>query len=291
MVSVIIPVFNRAELAAEAACSVLSQSYEDLELILTDDGSDPEQLSLMEELMPKDSRIRILKLSRSGKPGLVRNRGVAASRGEWAAFLDSDDLWLEGKLGSQMELLQRRSGAVLVHTRERWLRNGQVVSQSSQRHRREGMIFTDALKKCIIGPSTVLLRKSVFMQLGGFREDLEIAEDYEFWLRWCALFPVDYIDTPLVEKREGPWEQLSHKYGHIEKFRIAGLKGLVDRRWFEQYALNSFAEAARRELARKCAIYAQGAAKRGREAEAALYREQAAAAAASLQGGPQLVPL
>jgi len=276
MVSVIIPVYNRAELAAEAARSVLAQSFEDLELIVVDDGSDPEQFSLMEQRMPKDFRVRFLRLSRSGMPGLVRNRGVAASRGEWTAFLDSDDLWLEGKLGLQMELLRRRPETVLVHTRERWLRNGRLVSQCSQKHQREGMIFTDALKKCIIGPSTVLLRRSVFLQLGGFREDLEIAEDYEFWLRWCALFPVDYIDTPLVEKREGPWEQLSHKYGQIEKFRIKGLMGLVDGEWFQQHGPAAFAAAAERELARKCTIYARGAAKRGREAEAALYRAYAA---------------
>ena len=62
------------------------------------------------------------------------------------------------------------------------------MSQAGQRHRRSGWLFADAVRKCIVGPSTVVLHRAVLREVGGFREDLEIAEDYELWLRVTARF-------------------------------------------------------------------------------------------------------
>jgi hypothetical protein len=95
------------------------------------------------------------------------------------------------------------------------------------------MIFEDALKKCIIGPSTVLMEASLFREAGGFREDLEIAEDYELWLRITSRYSVAYLDEALTVKRAGHPGQLSEKYGSIEYFRIKALEPLVDSRWFD----------------------------------------------------------
>ena len=133
------------------------------------------------------------------------------------------------------------------------------------------MIFTDALKKCIIGPSTVLMEKKLFREAGGFREDLEIAEDYELWLRITALEEVGYIDRPLTIKQAGHEGQLSEKYGHIEYFRIRGLRSLVEDSFFPEH----LSGAARKELAAKCSIYAAGCRKRGRIREAEEYEKLA----------------
>ncbi len=295
VISVIVPTYNRLKLLKEAVDSVLSQTYDNFELIMVDDGSTDGTGEWYRSLHEKvDKKTVYKRLAHTGFPGQVRNRGVELSRGAYLAFLDSDDLWEPQKLELQIgHMIEKRSERrpLLSHTRERWLRlmpNGKTkeVSQKGQHHRREGDIFEDALKKCIIGPSTVMIDRTFFRTLGGFREDLEIAEDYELWLRVAALVGPVYLDKPLTVKRAGHGEQLSEKYEQIELFRIHGLKDLVDRRWFASSATTGTTrdrllrnqKAAERELARKLRIYAAGCRKRGREgdalrmeAEAALY--------------------
>ena len=299
-VSVVIPVYNRPQLALEAVRSVLFQSYPRLECILVDDGStDPPEEA--RRLFAADPRFRYLPVEHSGMPGAARNRGVEAARYDLIAFLDSDDLWLPRKLELQVTALLRSAPEVggapaLVHSKEIWLRAEKIISQKRHRHRRRGDVFPDALKKCMLGPSTVLMRRDVYEALGGFREDLEIAEDYELWLRLAALFPVEYVDEPLIVKRAGHGEQLSEKYGQIEVFRLKGLEELVHSRWFVRQARNTVAaltseraselqQAAAAELAEKCAIYAAGCRKRGKSAEAAEFEAKAARYSAEAAAG------
>jgi len=262
LVSVIIPTYNRYHLLSDAAASVLAQTFAAFELIIVDDGSTDETWERLGEF--SDKRISRIRIEHTGLPGLVRNRGVASARGEYIAFLDSDDLWLPEKLMLQYDFMRENPGCRISHTRERWIRGGKEISQAGQRHRRSGIIFGDALKKCIIGPSTVMMEKKLFEAVGGFREDLEIAEDYEMWLRITACCEVGYIDKPLTVKQAGHEGQLSEKYGHIEYFRIQGLKSLVDANWFPE----AFSTAAREELSSKCAIYAAGCRKRDKVLEA-----------------------
>jgi hypothetical protein len=215
------------------------------------------------------------------------------------AFLDSDDRWLPGKLAAQLRL--HDEGAVKwSHTRERWLRRNIEISQARHRHRRLGDVFFASLHKCIVGPSTVMMDRDFFIWMGGFRDDLEIAEDYEFWLRTAAVEPVGYLDTPFIEKHGGRRDQLSAKYDHIEGFRICALQDLLKANWFVRNAgiaapglargLSGCSQArppragtrsalcrftARRELARKLRIYSAGALKRGRVGESRRLEESA----------------
>lgn len=253
----------------QAAASVLAQTVTDFELIIVDDGSEKE-ISTAAGI--GDERVRVIRLKHTGLPGLVRNRGAEAARGRYLAFLDSDDLWKPEKLRLQSSLFEERPDLRICHHREVWERDGRAVSQSSQRHRREGDLFADSLTKCIIGPSTVMMDRELYLETGGFREDLEIAEDYEYWLRITAHHRIGYLDTPLTVKRAGSWEQLSEKHGHIEIFRIRGLKDLVESGFFPP----NREAAARKELVRKCRIYAAGCRKRGRDAEAGEYETAAA---------------
>jgi hypothetical protein len=113
------------------------------------------------------------------------------------------------------------------------------------------------------------MERSLFEEAGGFREDLEIAEDYELWLRITGREEVLYIDEPLIEKRAGHGFQLSEKYGQIEVFRIRALADLLGAGAFdfdeEKKALASA------ELVRKCSIHAAGCRKRGKTEEAETY--------------------
>jgi len=268
--SVIIPVYNRRDLLKEALDSLDSQRFKDFQVIIADDGSTDGSDETAESWL-KTHRGHLLRLKHSGFPGLVRNRAVDLAEGEWIAFLDSDDLWKPEKLQRQLEEIRREPEIRLWHCREIWQRGTQIVSQKKQKHRRRGDLFEDALKKCIIGPSTVLIRRDFWNQTGGFRDDMEIAEDYELWLRMTALEPVGYLDEPLIIKRAGDWDQLSEKYGQIEIFRMRGLAALVESQWFSRHASEQIQSLAVQELIRKYDIYARGCRKRGKEQEAAHY--------------------
>ncbi len=262
LVSVIIPTFNRLGFLKEAVESVEKQSCRDFELIIVDDGSTDSTGGYL-----KGFPAKYIRLEHSGFPGRVRNAGAKAAEGKYLAFLDSDDLWEPEKLARQIEYLAANPKIEICHTREVWLRNGRVVSQSKQRHKRSGNIFNHALKKCIIGPSTVMLSSRLFAETGGFREDMEIAEDYELWLRITNGYEVGYIDEPLVVKRGGHRDQLSERYGQIEIFRIKALQKNLEAGIF--HGENKI--LAGREMARKCRIYGSGALKRGKVEEGEYY--------------------
>ncbi len=296
-VSVIIPVYNRRDLVVRAVRSVITQELPpgwSLELILVDDGSTDGSPDVVQEELERwsrdDERVRalepgrpagwsVVRLNHGGTPGRARNAGAARAGGELLAFLDSDDRWLPGKLLRQIPLhtgadQSSTSGAAISHTRERWIRGDREISQAGKRfsrHRREGDLLEDALVKCIIGPSTTMISRALWDRTGGFREDLEVAEDYEYWLRLVTLTPVAYIDEPLTEKHAGHGDQLSEKYGQIEVFRLQGLQDLVERRWFAENRDLPAQRLAERELARKARIYAAGARKRGRRDDAERY--------------------
>lgn len=273
LVSVIIPTYDRINLLQEAIASVHAQLYRPVELIVVDDGSTD---GTVQRLRRQDG-VSLLCIDHTGCPGAVRNAGIAAAAGDYLAFLDSDDLWMPDKLAMQMEALAADTDTPIIHCRERWLRNGRKVSQAGQHHQRSGRLFADAVRKCIIGPSTVLLRRAVLDNAGGFRDDLQIAEDYELWLRVTARYPVAYCDRELVIKRAGHGNQLSERYGHIERFRVEALAPLVEADHWQEPERS----IARRELARKCVIHAAGARKRGHDVEAARYESLARKASIS----------
>lgn len=257
-VTVVIPHFERETLLQQALESVVCQTEAPAQIIVVDDGSRRPPAELCRRY-----GARLLATEHTGKPGAARNRGAEVAETPWLAFLDSDDVWLPEKLRRQRLRLESQSPMSLCHTREIWQRGERVVSQKNQKHRREGDVFSDALKKCMIGPSTVLLSKGVFDSLGGFDETLEIAEDYELWLRWTAKYPVAYCEEPLIIKRAGDWQQLSEKYGQIEIFRIEALFRLLDKNLSGAHQLQ-----LEGELQRKITIYAHGCRKRGRFDEA-----------------------
>jgi hypothetical protein len=123
---------------------------------------------------------------------------------------------------------------------------------------------------CLVSPSAVMARASLFEEVGGFDETLPACEDYDLWLRISCRYPVHLIDTPLIVKRGGHNDQLSASPG-LDKFRIASLKKIVasDRLSRTQY------EAAVKTLREKCNIYAAGCFKRGRGDEARYYTKLA----------------
>jgi len=241
--------------------SVARQTFRDFEVIVVDDGSTDNTADVVGNFLafdlPGDIPSRLVRTSHCGMPGGTRNAGAREARGRYLAFLDSDDEWLPEKLSVQLEAI-REQDVEFCHTEETWIRNGVKVFHLA--HSRRGDVFEQCLEKCVLGPSTVMMERSLFERTGGFRDDLEIAEDYEYWLRLSASIPVGWCSEPLTIKYGGHEDQLSGKYGQIEIFRIMGLKNLVAR----GFADLEQQEKAGRELQRKCAIYASGCRKRGK---------------------------
>lgn len=264
-ISVIIPTFNRAAWVREAVDSVLAQTFQDFELLVVDDGSTDKTGAA---LAPYGDRLRYLYQVRQGVSA-ARNRGLELAAGEWIAFLDSDDLWLPTKLEAQVNFFNRNPEAEICQTEEIWIRNGCRVNPR-QRHRKpSGRIFEPSLALCLVSPSAVMLKKTLFDQIGRFDPQLPACEDYDLWLRISCRKPVYLIDEALVIKRGGHPDQLSRCLPSLDRYRIQVLVKLLEA---GELSKRQF-EAAFSELERKCWIYGQGCLKRGRVEEGKDYLE------------------
>jgi GT2 family glycosyltransferase len=170
---------------------------------------------------------------------------------------------------------QAHPDAQICHTEEIWLRNGIRVNPHRKHRKPSGDIFARSLDLCLVSPSAVMLRRTFFEQLGGFDENLPACEDYDLWLRIAAREPVHLLNEPLVIKRGGHADQLSHRFWGMDRFRVQTLSKLL------KSGTLSLAQRAQAvaTLQAKCAILVQGARKRGRGGEeyarlAAAYAER-----------------
>jgi glycosyltransferase involved in cell wall biosynthesis len=265
-VTVIIPTYNRAWCLREAVDSVLAQDFRDFELIVVDDGSTDDTPRLLQEY---GEAIRVFRQENRGVSA-ARNAGIAVSRGALIAFLDSDDLWLQGKLARQVEFFKAHADALICQTEEIWVRNGRRVNPGKRHRKRGGMIFEPSLDLCLVSPSAVMVRRELFQCVGFFDEGLPACEDYDLWLRVSSRFAVHLIDLPLIVKHGGHPDQLSRTAG-LDKLRISAIVKLLDgdRLSVEQR------QAAVRTLKRKCTVYAGGCRKRGRMTEAEHFEQLA----------------
>ncbi len=259
LVSVIIPSFNRGWIVAEAVESVIAQDYHPLEIIVVDDGSTDDT---SEKLEPFRERIILLRQRNRGVSA-ARNTGIKKASGEFIAFLDSDDLFMPGKISCQINFFHDNPDAMICQTEEIWIRNGKRVNPKKKHKKLSGMIFEPSLNLCLVSPSAVMMKKTLFKIKGNFDENLPACEDYDLWLRISSSIPVYLIDTPLIIKRGGHSDQLSGHHS-LDKFRIQSLEKLLKQ--------NLLTEKQRRKvievLNKKCIIYAQGCLKRGKKEEA-----------------------
>jgi len=265
-VSVIIPTYNRAWVLKEAIDSVLAQDFKDFELIVVDDGSTDNTEKIIDSY---DQDLIVIRQTNRGVSA-ARNRGIAAAAGRLIAFLDSDDLWLPRKLSSQIDFFNSNPAAVINQTEELWIRNGVRVNPKNRHQKFSGMIFERSLALCLVSPSAVMMKRSLFDEVGLFDEDMPACEDYDLWLRISWRYPVHLIETPLIIKRAGHADQLSKAPG-LDKFRIQALIKVIESGHLEQEAYR----AAVRTLQEKCTIFAGGCRKRGKDAEAKHYEELA----------------
>ena len=257
-ISVIIPAFNRAHTLPKALDSVLSQTLKPREIIVVDDGSTDETNAVLANypglcIISQDNR----------GVSAARNVGIEKAGGEWLAFLDSDDEWLKEKLEKQWDAICI-DDKLICHTEEIWIRNGQRVNPMKKHKKFGGMIYERCLPLCVISPSSVMIHRSVFEDVGVFDESLEVCEDYDLWLRICAKYSVLFIDEPLIVKYGGHEDQLSRKHWGMDRFRVKALEKMMS-----FGALNDEDEKATvNMILQKCGIIINGMKKRGNNDEA-----------------------
>ena len=261
-VSIVIPTYNRWPMVGEAIESVLAQSYPNFELIVVDDGSTDDTVARLEKYR---SQLRLISQARRGVSA-ARNVGAGEARGSLLAFLDSDDLWRADKLTCQAEYMELHPEIAICQTEEIWIRNAVRVNPRAIHRKPHGDIFLSSLELCLVSPSAVMLRRDLFVALGGFDEALPVCEDYDLWLRIAVDHQVALVPEPLVIKRGGHADQLSHSVWGMDRYRVIALQKL----------LRSDLGGTRREaiidvLQRKVRILAQGARKRGKKQEALAY--------------------
>ena len=263
-ISVVIPTYNRAQFLKESVDSVLCQTYNDFELIIIDDGSKDKTKEVIASY--QKTNIRYIFKEHRGVSS-ARNLGISEARGEYIAFLDSDDLWMPKKLALQKNFMETNPKYSLCYTEEIWIRKGIRVNACKKHKKYSGDIFDKCLPLCIISPSSAMIRSDILRSLGGFDEELPACEDYDLWLRLTLKYPVYLIEKQLILKRGGHANQLSNTIMCLDKYRIKSLERLLsknspsDRRW----------KMAWDTLYRKCQIYGNGCIKHGKIEEGEYY--------------------
>ena len=198
LISVVIPTYNRADLIPKAIQSVLDQTYQNWELIIIDNYSDDGTKEVIDSF--RDPRISMILIPRTGSVAASRNMGVRHSKGEWIAFLDSDDWWFTTKLSSVCEVMQRNPDLIYHDLQIVSGPNDAKSHRKTKSRKLKDPIFLDLLLNGNdIALSSVVVRKSIFMKVNGMNESPTFfaIEDYEIWLRIAQISNL-FVHIPKV---------------------------------------------------------------------------------------------
>jgi teichuronic acid biosynthesis glycosyltransferase TuaG len=205
LVSVCIGTYNRERTIRECLDSVFAQTYPKLEVVVVDNASTDRTVDLVQGY---GDRVRLIRRDvNSGMCSTTRNQAVRGARGEYIAFLDSDDSWYPGKIEKQVQFLQEHKNLPLCHTACRIMDAASV--EDGIRHEGKippsGKYFEALLDHCWITISTVLMIRSLYDECGPFLETLpygRLGEDYEFFLKVARKYDIGFIPEVLARYRK-----------------------------------------------------------------------------------------
>jgi glycosyltransferase involved in cell wall biosynthesis len=223
LVSVVVPTFNRKAWLREAIDSVLNQQHApSIEIIVVDDGSTDGTAEAMSDLSSQPI-VRYFSQKNTGKPSIARNRGLREAKGEFIAFLDSDDLLHPESISRRLEILKAFEDVGLVSTDWRCFSGSldlgtrpSIISAKGFLEKvpadmidlRADKLFVfgksfvyELLQSDCMNTSSVMLRRKVLDIAGPFDESITIGEDYDLWLRLGALARIAFLDEPLAFMR------------------------------------------------------------------------------------------
>ena len=179
LISIITPYFKKKKNIKETIISILNQTYQNFEIFIIYDDEDKNDLSYIKQIQKLDKRINLIINKKNMGAGISRNVGIKFSRGEYLAFIDSDDQWLKEKLNDQLNFMKSHN-LKISHTSYNIIdKNNKKINS---RIARNFILLSDLLKSCDIGLSTVMLKKEIIDDDCCFA-DIKTKEDFVLWLK------------------------------------------------------------------------------------------------------------
>jgi len=206
----VIPAYNAEHTIRQALQSVMVQTESCAEIIVVDDASADDTVAVARETLGTSGfRFQVSALSENAGPAVARNRGIAQARSEWIAFLDGDDAWLPWKLAHQLRILGAHPGAGMVCGRVRSFGSDaeleDALTVSAPEHAAAAEIaLTDFIENNPVATSTVLVRRDVLDETGGFDPQFRGPEDLDLWLRIAARTSIVMTDAVVSLYRHVP---------------------------------------------------------------------------------------
>jgi glycosyltransferase involved in cell wall biosynthesis len=222
LVSVIIPSYNYGRFVAEAVESALAQTYRPIEVIVVDDGSKDNTSEVM-QAYASNPLVQYIRQENKGLPG-ARNTGIRAAQGEYIALLDADDVWAPEKIARQVAFYEQHQNAALVATATYVF--GHVVPQASpslgadSENGFDEYCVRDLMEFRPFGPSSVMLSRAKWQQVGGFDEQLRYVEDLDMWVRLAAHGRMFRLAHQLTGFRSHPAAQSMHMAPHLRYHKL-----------------------------------------------------------------------
>lgn len=225
--SIIIPLYNKAPYIEKALSSIVSQTFQDYELIVIDDGSKDDSASIAEKLILSQwgdgSKAKLIRQSNSGV-STARNNGVAASHGDYICFLDADDWWEPTFLEEMAKLIQDYpdagiygTGYTIINERKHKTRIAPIgVEPGFQK----GYInYCQVYAKTLCMPlwtGAVCVPRHIFDEMGGFKPQLKLGEDFDLWIRIALKYKVAFRNKPLSNYNQDV-DTANRGIGHLHK--------------------------------------------------------------------------
>lgn len=232
-VSVVIPCFNGVRYLGEALASVLAQTRSPREVIVVDDCSTDGSAELAEEWARRDARVRLVRMPRNGGDASARNAGVRAATGDLVAMLDADDTWEPWHLEEVAALLDRHPEAAVASSAARHTgkRSG-TLTPAFPAGAPQRVLFA-ALTQSPHSQSTVVMRRSAVLDVGGYEDGGRCATDVDLWIRLAARHPFVCSHRVTATYRwhgqqisRAPWKQVvaAHQYRRrqLDRMRAEG---------------------------------------------------------------------
>ena len=228
-VSVIIPVWNRAETIAPAIDSVLAQELPapnwSVRVIVVDDGSTDD---LAGALRRYDSQVALIRHQRNAGAAAARNTGIAAACGQYVAFLDSDDTWLPEKLVRQLDFMRTHQLPASCTSFHIVRPNRTAITSRSYPTGRLGL--EDLVWGCFVSPgSTLICRRDIYSQIGNYDASLRRLEDWDWLLRYAGTHLLGFLNEPLARIKPSPNPNPGDVLAALEQMELKHLASLPAR--------------------------------------------------------------
>ena len=231
-VSIVMPTYNRGENLLQTIPKILNQTYENFELIVVDDGSTDNTSEVMGVF--SDERIKYIKLEENSGQSKARNVGIENATYNFIAFADSDDFWTEKKLEVQMSRFLKESESGFCYCAYTYHDENDkeltVPRKNIARVRKEGYIYPELLRRNMVGTPSLIVKKECIATVGGFNEEIDCLEDWEFVLRLARNYQASFCPEELFDvfektdrvskkTREDGDEAMKKFYSNFEKDR------------------------------------------------------------------------